>query len=125
MSKVIYYAHSVGIYGSEQEKRDIELLKSLGFVVVNPNESWIEDNVRAAKAKDPDNIMKVFDGILDKCDGLAFRSHPDMKIGRGVWYEINYIRNQNKFIIELPNLISTRALSLEDTREYLKILGNR
>ncbi len=32
----IYYAHPMSLYGTLQEKRDIETLKALGFEVVNP-----------------------------------------------------------------------------------------
>lgn len=121
----LYYAHSVGIYNSEQEKRDIIQLLAMGFEVYNPNNEEVQEDFAVWRIANENRLMVYFDQLLDECDGVAFRAHPDGKIGSGIWYEINYARKQGKPIIELPNLVSTRALSVEDTREYLKILGNR
>lgn len=42
----IYYAHCQAIYGTVQEKRDIELLQRLGFEVVNPSDSIHKENIK-------------------------------------------------------------------------------
>lgn len=122
----IYYAHSIGIYDSLQEQRDIKLLTDLGFEVVNPNTDAIREGIAAYKLEHPDrDYMEYFRHILDSCDLLAFRALSDSKIGSGVWYEIQYMRLNAKAIIELPNLFEHRALSVFDTREHLRVVGNR
>ncbi len=122
----IYYAHSLSIYDTQQEIRDIDTLEGLGFYVVNPNSREVQEGVNKWKQENGDDAtMKYFDNILDTCDAIAFRPHPDGKIGSGVWYEVQYIREQRKPVVELPNLFSYRVLSKEDTREYLRVSGQR
>lgn len=121
----VYYAHSVGIYGSKQEARDINTLKFLGFEVVNPNTPEIQREIELYKLKHPDTLMTYFDNILDNCDALAFRAHADGQIGSGVAYELDYINKQYKPIIELPTIYSKRILSYEETSQWLKYSGNR
>ena len=122
----IYYAHSMHLYDKPQEERDIQLLKSLGFTVYNPNSPGIQVEVEEYRTKHGDeNVMDYFKQLLESCDAIAFRAHPDGKIPGGVMFEVNYMKGLSKPIIELPTLTSTRALSVEDTREYLKLLGQR
>jgi nucleoside 2-deoxyribosyltransferase len=117
----VYYAHSVGIYGSKQEEIDIELLKSLGYKVVSPNTVKVQKGITSWKMKyGQAGCMEYFHNMLDQCDMIAFRA--DGKVGSGVWHEVQYMREQNKPVIELPTLSSTRALSII---EYLRLLGNR
>lgn len=122
----LYYAHSVGIYDSPQEERDIIQLLTMGFEVYDPNNQEVKEDIEMyRKIHGEEKVMDYFNSLLDQCDGLAFRAHADGKIGSGVWYEIQYIKAQNKPIIELPSLITNRALSVEDTKEYLRLHGNR
>ena len=125
MNKVAYYAHSVHLYDTEQEKRDIALLESLGFKVFNPNQEYIQKDIEELRAKSSDSIMSYFDSIIDKCDIVAFRAHLDGKIPSGVGYEIKYAQKEGKPIFELPLLFENRFLSRDETKEYLKLLGNR
>lgn len=122
----IYYAHSMHLYGSKQEQRDIALLESMGFDVINPGTKEIGEQVKKYREKHgASKIMEFFNDVIDLCDGTAFRAHPDGKIGSGVWYELEYTKRTGKFIFELPSLISTRVLSQQDTVEYLKLMGER
>lgn len=123
---LVYYAHSMHIYNSPQEKRDIELLKRLGFTIFNPNSPAIEIGVQEyKKLHGDDKVMDYFKEILDECDCLAFRSHFDGSIPSGVGFEINYMKEKNKPIFELPSLIKRRFLDVDDTREILKLNGQR
>lgn len=122
----VYYAHSIHLYNTPQEQIDIELLTKLGFEVVNPNSVEVDIAYKEYKSKyGDDKAMDYFRELIDDCAILAFRSHVDNKIPSGVGYEIKYAITKSKLIIELPNFVSNRFLSLEDTREYLKLLGKR
>jgi hypothetical protein len=69
--------------------------------------------------------MNVFLQAVTDCDALAFRSFPNGEISAGVAKEINKAYELGKLVIELPSITSKRILSVDDTREYLKLLGNR
>ena len=103
-----YYAHPMSIYGTPQETRDIELLESLGFEVVNPSEMSFDDL---------DDYCTVAAG----CDLVAFRSLPDGSITSGVAEEIK----TSERVIELPSAISRRSLTLEQTIQALMESGQR
>ena len=114
----IYYAHSVSLYNTRQELRDIEILERLGFEVFNPNQPACDAGYQAEG-------MKYFDRVLDECDALAFRANPGGSINAGVVKEINYMITQGAPVIELPTLVGRQNLSVEDTRTYLKEVGHR
>ena len=117
--RTCYYAHSVALYGTSQETRDVALLESLGFSVVNPANRKHQD-CYASKGG-----MEYFRPIVEACDVLAFRSHVDLYIGAGVATEIGWAQNLNKPIIELPSIMSARMIDIEQTREYLREVGQR
>lgn len=122
---IIYYAHSMSLYNTQQEKRDIDLLESLGFEVCNPNTLAIQADIIKLKEQGVVDYMDYFYKIMDGCGALAFRGFPDGMIGAGVWHEIQYMQTMFKPIIELPSLLDRRALGLKDTRTYLKLVGQR
>lgn len=123
----VYYAHSMHLYGKPQEFRDVEMLERLGFEVLNPNSDKVKAVVDKWKKKPGygGNIMIVFEPFIKSCNLLAFRAHPDGKIGSGIAYEIAQAKNWAMPIIELPSLLSSRMLDYEDTTEYLKLMGDR
>ena len=114
-NKKAYYARPISLYNTLQEKRDIELLNLLGFEVINPNKAELE-------ARYQKEGMSVFIEATKDCDVIAFRSFQDGKISAGVYKEII---ESGKPSIELPTITSNRVLSVEDTRAYLSLLGNR
>lgn len=122
--KIIYYAHSVSIYGTKQEKRDLETLRNLGFEIINPNSTIHSKYYEELKAR-TGNGMPYFDMLISSCDSLAFRAHPDGTIPAGVAKEIETACNSDLPVFELPSSIRRRTMSLEETREYLKELGVR
>jgi hypothetical protein len=110
------------IYNTPQEERDINLLESLGFLVINPNTSLHQ---KRCMYKQYDNPMDYFVELVSKCNALAFRAIPGLGIPAGVFKEIVQAKTQGLPVIELPNSIATRKLSIDATREYLKESGAR
>lgn len=114
----IYYAHPLSLYDTPQEQRDVKLLhEGLGFEVVNPNKPEHQEGYKQYG-------MEYFVRLVKTCDALAFRAFPDGKIGAGIAGEIEAL-GPNKTVIELPHAISCRTLTIDQTREYLKELGQR
>jgi len=123
LARRVYYAHSLHLYGTEQEKRDILLLESLGFSVLNPNSP--ETQAKCLKEKESGGTgMYMFRKIVQSCDLVAFRAYPDGSIPAGVHKEITDYA-EGLPVIELPNGLKRRGLSVEDTREWLHELGQR
>lgn len=125
----VYYAHSIHLYNTLQEKRDIELLESMEFEVLNPNGKIIQRQYEKFK-KHPGGLyivdpMAYFKELVDRCDVTAFRSHVDLKIPSGVMYEVDYAVKIGKPVFELPTLTQSRRLTVDETREYLKYNGQR
>ena len=124
--KKIYYAHSMHLYNTSQEKRDVELLEKLGFEVINPNSEQTQREVEEyKKIHGTANTMKYFNDILLECDALAFRAHINGRIPAGVGYEINVMLSNNKQVIELPALLESDFMSINETRQYLALNGQR
>ena len=110
----VYYAHSISIYNTKQEERDVNTLNSLGFEVINPNQHIHQEGYKKGG-------MQYFVDLANECDVIAFRAHPNGDIPAGIFKEIQ----TDKPVIELPSSIKRRALSVDDTREYLKEMGLR
>lgn len=127
--KKVYYAHSKGIYNTKQEERDIELLEELGFEVINPNTKEISDQFRYCvdinRYTYEYSFDLVFGTLVKESDIVAFRAQLDGLIGAGVAKEIEIAEANNKPIIELPSAIYKRIATLEQTRAYLKEIGER
>lgn len=137
----IYYAHCMAIYNTPQEARDIALLDSLGFEVVNPNHPDIDKRCKAIRdeiaqynricisaKRDPSDEMmaSIFKPLATiRCDALAFRALPDGRIPAGVAQEVEWARDYGHAILELPSNFTDRRMSLEVTREYLREVGQR
>lgn len=125
MKLKVYYAHSMHLYNTVQEKRDIELLEQLGYEVVNPNSQKTSDDILKLKNDKIENYMDYFRKLILECDVLAYRAHVDLKIPAGVWKEIGYAKEASKLIFELPTILRSRELSVEETRDYLQYNGQR
>ena len=121
--KTIYYAHPMYLYGTPQEKRDIELLERLGFEVINPNsEPYISEYQK--EIDEGRHTMDYWTRLASACDAIAFRGNPDGSILSGVGAEIT--KNSDMPIIELPSMIQNRIIKdVEVTRQYLKEIGQR
>jgi hypothetical protein len=118
VQKTAYYAHSISIYDTPQEARDERLLESLGFDVLTPNAPGIEEEYR-------EKGMAFFRTLIEQCDALAFRAHPDTNISAGVGKEISFARVLSVPVFELPTHVGRRTLSVDLTRQYLREAGVR
>ena len=125
--KSIYYAHSMNIYDTPQEKRDIKILEDLGFKVINPNTKEISNGFKDWNIRYPnrEDYMDYFNNMVKECDTLAFRSFVDGTIPSGIVSEIQTALKSNMPVIELPILTSNRFLDSIETRLYLEYLGQR
>lgn len=114
----IYYARPISLYNTKQEDRDLLLLTQLSLQVVNPNKEELQQRYKSEG-------MDVFTAAVKDCDALAFRAFQDGKISAGVKKEIDAAIELGKPVIELPTITSRRVLSVDDTRQYLILLGHR
>lgn len=122
----VYYAHCLAIYDTPQEARDMQTLFRLGFDPYNPNSPEVEAKITAHKAANPNgNYMEFFRSLVTGCDALVFRALPDGRIPAGVAKEIDYAREANMPVFELPSRILGRTIGVEETREYLREVGQR
>jgi len=119
-----YYAHCMASYNTKVEKRDVNLIRSLGYEIVNPSSKDIEQKLKKHRKKS-DNDMDFFRTLVESCDILFFRALPNGKITSGVAIEIVHARMCNKPILEIPSGMLHRTLSRDETVEYLKDVGNR
>lgn len=145
---IVYYAHCQAIYDTPQEQRDIELLKALGFEVLNPNmpehkehatktrQSVIESGEQMDRDRGVDLtegrktfwrdkasscVMGYFESLVKSADFVAFRALPDGRIPAGIAKEISL----GKPCFELPSGIVRRIIGVAETREYLQEAGFR
>lgn len=129
--KTVYYAHSMSIYGSKQEDRDIKLLMDLGFEVVNPADlaDEYEEWKKIWMYEQGYSPMEFWESKAKQCDWFAFRAHNDGTIPAGVYKEIKAfssfkLANETR-VIELPCGIIRRQMSVAETKEYLRDVGER
>jgi hypothetical protein len=120
---VVYYAHSVGLYGTPQEMRDVRTLKIMfcrtgGDRVYNPN------NPHAAAGYGRDG-MDHFRPLVTESDVLAFRADVDGRIPAGVAKEIEWAKTANVPVVELASCVLARRLDVDQTRERLEEGGRR
>ena len=140
-----YYAHCLALYHTPQEDRDIELLENCGFIVINPSSADIEAQCKAIEAawhsplrsidKRFTNITSRGEAVMElvfrplltptAVDVVVFRSLPDGRIPAGVAKEITWAEEVGIPILELPSNRSSRLMTVEQTREYLKEIGQR
>lgn len=116
--KKAYYARPISLYGSKQEERDVETLRHLGFTAIDINKEELQ-----ARAKSEG--MGVFKPLVGSAEALFFRSFLDSTIGAGVAKEIAWANEAGIPVVELPTLICSRSLSVDETRQRLKELGSR
>ena len=122
-----YYARCQAIYGTPQEVRDIELIRDLGYRVLEfPAQDTI-DAMKEFHRNNPDwNVMDhFFLPIVRGANVLFFRALPGGAIPAGVAKEIEYANNLSTPVLELPTFAMRPILDVNDTRLYLKEIGQR
>jgi hypothetical protein len=116
---ILYYAHSLHLYDTPQEVRDVALLQSLGFEVNNPNQPFHQEGY-SEKGMD-----YFIEDILPGCDVCAFRAYSDMSIGAGVMKEVQAFIDMAKPVFEIPTFFDRKYHTVEQTRLFLLENGQR
>ena len=112
-----YYARPMSLYRTAQENRDIRLINKMGYEVQKfPKSEVIE------KFKNP---MDAFYPLVMDSQALFFRGFIDGKLGAGIVQEIRWALDADIPVLELPQLMQSRVLTVDETREYLSYLGQR
>lgn len=118
--KRAYYARPISIDGTPQEKRDKELIASIGFVPYP-----VGDEKAAALVAYKEVGMEAFKPYVERSHCLIFRAFPDGSIGAGVAKEIEWAVSAGIPVIEIPRQIKRRTIDVDDTREMLREIGAR
>ena len=119
--KQLYYAHPIYLFGTEQEKRDLETLQTIfgsEYKIYNPN------NPEAQKNYEVHGLEYFTRYIIDHCDLLVFRGTPDGRITAEVNVEVYMAFDHGIPVLEMPSLFC-RGMSVEQTKLYLKEIGYR
>lgn len=119
-----YYAHCLAIYDTEQERRDIDTIRKLGFECVSPNTHEVQEAVDAIR-KDGGDVMEYFRRYVLDCDLIIFRALPGTAIPGGVAKEIAFFMEANKPVIELPTFSMRQKLDHLESVIYLQEAGQR
>jgi hypothetical protein len=113
-----YYARSIDQYGEDHDKFCIDELETLGFEVVDPNDFFTQEEYDKKG-------MDMFYERIDECDVFFFRALPNKRITAGVFKELLHALGNDIPMYEMPFDVASRAMSVEETREYLKEKGVR
>lgn len=139
----VYYAHCIALYGSPQELRDLVMLQDLfrGAEIINPADRMWEDRcqleretVRRYNLAYPETPKDASHEIMEKVfkplatwqtHALAFRALPDGRIPAGVGREVQWAVEYGNPVIELPSNLMGRGMTVDQTRAYLREVGQR
>jgi len=119
MNKIekIYFLHPENLYNTPQEERDLNLIKYLwpDASIYNPNSKKDEQKYKEY------GIEWFLDRIAD-CQLIIFRRFIDGKIGVTDLIKIKYGTVDCAIpILELPIILESQQLSINDTMEYLNL----
>ncbi len=70
-------------------------------------------------------MERIFKPLVASCDVLVFRALPDGTIPAGVFKEMTWAQANGTPILELPSATSRRELTVAETKQYLKEIGQR
>ena len=107
----IYYAHAICLYDTEEEKKEVILIreKFKNAEIINP-------------ADFPNSKMEFYLRLIDKCNIVIFSCLLE-KITSGVGKEVNYALNKGKevYLLKEVNLLPitspVKFISRQSTRE--------
>jgi hypothetical protein len=119
-----YYAHCQAIYGTAVEERDHALIRLLGYEPVLFDES-VTNAVDVVKRAGGNVMTAVFKPLVEASAVLFFRALPDGRIPAGVAAEIEYADQAEVPVIEIPASRFSRTMTVDETREYLREVGQR
>lgn len=96
----VYYAHPMSMYGTDEEKRNMEWLEAIfrEATVYNPSDKkW---DTQWAK-----HGMKTFDKFfLPKIQCIVFQGYPNGAIGSGVAWELKALKARDKIYTNIYEL---------------------
>lgn len=118
--KLAYYARPISIDGSPQELRDHDLIRAMGYepYPIGDEKKKVLELYKTAG-------MLAFKACVEDSSLLIFRAFPDGSIGTGVAQEIEWAINDGIPVVEFPRQVARRTLSVDETREMLRELGQR
>lgn len=109
----IYYAHPMSWYGTDNEKADLQEIRTRfpGVEVVNPSAAIHGDQASRmyAKGYSSREVMGYFIDLVAEADALVYRPFSDGKIGAGVAQEILTAHIHGKEIFMLHSGCSARV----------------
>ena len=99
----------------------VQMLRDMGFEVIDPGSSKFEAHVKKMKArgKTSKQIMDFFVRIVKKCDGLAFSPAKFNTVSAGAWKEIQTMKAKGGFVIQMPDFSSLKHMSVAETRNFI------
>jgi len=101
----LYYSHDESTYGTPQEDSDLNMMGTLGINVSNPNSPDVQERIRILKECGRENEIPGFIGeLIDRCDGVIFRTLDDGTIPAQVQADIKWAQDSNKGVLQLPTL---------------------
>ncbi|MEM3160211.1 MAG: DUF4406 domain-containing protein [Nitrososphaera sp.] len=118
--KKVYYAHPISMYGTQEETKEVSLIKEKFRDVVIVNPAVFE---QVPKGND---IMEFYFKIVRDCDMVVFRRLLG-KVSAGVGKEVNFALQAGKAVYELDGgqfaqvTQAVEPISVEETRRLLAL----
>lgn len=113
-----FYSRPINLYGTLEDQRNIDSIKSLGYEVIDTESEEIQ-------AEYSRKGMDVFFDLIKNTDVLFFKCALNMQITQGVYKHIVFASDNGIPVLEIPTILNARVMSLEDTRKYLQLTGKR
>lgn len=119
----VYYARSVLLRGTEQERADIASLEKAGFEVVNAEREEVD-----CDDWDKDAGFVYFNKTSNVAANkrpavLVYRPYDDGSIPNGIATLIKAVRFHGFLIMELPTASNRPTMRWQETVEYLSAAG--
>lgn len=125
--KSIYFGHPISFYNIPIEGRLEETILTVfpGFRLENPNQMIHQANYKKWREEKGNGMRYYFEEVLPRMSAGVFLAFPeDMRFGKGVWGEAEFLDSMGKPIYEInldlkisPLVLEpSRMLSVEETR---------
>ena len=108
-NKKVYYAHSLQIYNTKREKRELRFLKRKFSEICNPNTDIAWDN--RTKMKPYFEVVRNSDTVIVS----EYMNH----IGKGVYEEIKKALNHKILVLRLKKKFFRNSLEQVKNVEYI------
>lgn len=126
-TREIYFGHPISFYSIPMESRMEETILTVfpGFRLENPNSPIHQVKYKEWKEQKGNGMRYYFEEVLPRMAAGVFLAFPeDLRFGKGVWGEAEFLASQGKPIYEInldlkigPLVLDpSRMLSVEETR---------